>query len=73
MIIKLELRNSVEANEELKNKTIKIVIENLQKLNSEYRKLYSMMGGKATPQIDLMPFGNEMFVVKASKHKWVKR
>ena len=50
-----------------------VIFQHLIKLNSEYRKLHASIGDKALPYIELIPFGDPMFQVKKSKHRWVTR
>lgn len=73
LIINIEL----DRNKHLSRGKIKLVKEvifqHLIKLNSEYRKLHASIGDKAFPFIELLPFGDAMFQVKKSKHRWVTR
>ena len=34
---------------------------------------YASIGTKALPVVNLMSFGNPIFEVRKSKHKWIKR
>ena len=47
--------------------------KHLRTLNNEYRKLCASIGDWALPHIVLLPFGDPMFQVKKSKHRWISR
>lgn len=73
LIIMIEMNRNVHLTSSLKELTKLCIFDNLIKLNAEYRKLYHSINHKALPQIQLLPFGDPIFKVRGSKHKWVKK
>ena len=73
LIITVELRQGVRPSKKLETKLRESIFRNFVKLNIEYRKLYASIGTKALPVVNLMSFGNPIFEVRKSKHKWIKR
>ncbi len=41
-------------------------------MNSEYSKLYSAIGKKATPKVNLIEYGDPRYFKIKIKQKWVK-
>ena len=70
--IVVELSEGIKASDDLRKEITVQVVNELQKLNTEYAKLYASMGERATPKIRLVKFG-EINTRPGRKHKWVKR
>lgn len=70
LIIRLELKHGIVSTKEMCKKAQKIIFSSLVKLNSEYRKLYSSIGKKAIPLIELLPYDDKIFQIERAKHKW---
>lgn len=51
----------------------KAIIDALQKLNAEFYKLESVIGGKAHPKVHLIEFGDPRYFAVGAKHKWIKK
>lgn len=71
--INIELKYGIKKNNELKNKTTKIIIRQLLKENSEFRKTYSEIPDKATPKIVFWPYEHPLYFKSGGKQKWVKK
>ena len=72
LILNIELQNNTEPNKHLKKQVSKSMLDNLTQRNSEFNKLYNDLGPKkATPEINLFPYGDSQFKV-GIKHNWVK-
>jgi phenylacetate-CoA ligase len=64
-----------EGIEELTQHGIELAEEiqkNIMLVNSEYAKLYAMLGERTNPRIRLVPFG-KIDTIPGRKHKWVQR
>ena len=72
LIINVELNRRINPDRELNKLIKKKIIENLLSFNAEYRKLYASIKAKAIPEIRLLKFGDPLFKVKRSKHKWIR-
>jgi phenylacetate-CoA ligase len=68
----IELARDSQPSEALIESLTKEIVASLCKLNSEYAKLYSVIGARALPRITLIRYG-EMETIPGRKHKWVKR
>lgn len=64
LFINIELAPGKKPKKNLLQSINKSILHNLLKLNIEYRKLYSVIGDKATPKLKLFPFGGLGFVIK---------
>lgn len=51
----------------------KILIEELTTLNAEYKKLRASVGVKATPQVQLIEYGNKDYFGPGAKHRWKRQ
>ena len=70
--ITVELSRATEQSQSLIEALTREVVEGLCKLNTEYAKLYSVIGDRAKPAITLVRYG-EIQTIPGRKHKWVKR
>lgn len=70
--IVIELKPGVSINEDINKKITNEIVKNFIKLNTEYRKLYNSIQDKAIPEVTLVENGNEQFIIKKAKHKWVQ-
>lgn len=70
--IAVELKPKILANKEIKELITNTILENLLKLNTEYRKLFNSIHKKAIPEITLVKNGHNQFIIKKSKHKWIQ-
>ena len=71
--INIELAKDIPADNEYRDIASQTIIAKLTKLNGEYRKLRSAIGGKADPVVHLIEFGNKEHFANGVKHRWVKR
>lgn len=62
LYIKLELAKDAKIAHDTFRTIGKIIVENLIKLNIEYRKLYQTIGPKALPIIKFYPYGDKSFI-----------
>lgn len=70
--INIELAKKTINGNNLHRKATKIIVEKLKELNSEYSKLYSSIGKKATPKVNLIKHGDSKYFKIKIKQKWVK-
>lgn len=71
--ISVELKKNILQSDEIKKIITDSIVDNLLKLNTEYRKLFSSIDVRAIPEIILLNNGNDLFIIKKSKHKWVQK
>ncbi|MEK7066767.1 MAG: hypothetical protein AAB949_00105 [Patescibacteria group bacterium] len=62
LYIKLELAKGVKMSHDVFRLVSRSVVENLIKLNIEYRKLYQVIGTKALPTVSFTSFGDQSFI-----------
>lgn len=72
LLVNLELAEKVTDADGLKKTAIKVIVEKLNSLNSEYHKLYSSIGKRAIPKINLIKYGDQKYFKIKIKQKWVK-
>lgn len=68
--VKLELAKNLKLGKKDLKLARKIIIENLLKLNAEFRKLYSSISGKALVLISAVPSGHKIFKEQKTKGLW---
>lgn len=73
LIIRAELKRGQKISEKVKQEAKNAIVKNLVKLNIEYRKLFASIGDRAYPQIELKAYGDPMFQIRKSKHKWIRK
>lgn len=73
LVIEVELQEDVESIEAHVLLVKNSISNSLIHLNAEYRKLLASIQEKAIPEIILKPYGDADFIVKKSKHKWIKK
>jgi phenylacetate-CoA ligase len=71
--LNVELAQEVVARPEDQDIIERVVLEKLIKLNSEFRKLYEVMGDKVRPHVHLIQFGDPNYFARGVKHKWAKK
>ncbi len=71
--VAVELKPGVKVSQELVQLVATALFEHLIELNTEYRKLFNSIHEKALPEVSLVEHGHEQFIVKKSKHKWIKK
>lgn len=69
--LRVELRESVEPTGELATELRGLVTAALERTNSEYRKLRTVLGAAAEPAVTLVPFGSNGFHYTI-KHKYLE-
>ncbi len=69
----IELKSNTVLNNNIKKLISDTILENLLKLNTEYRKLYNSIGSKSIPEITLLENGHEQFIIKKSKYNWLSK
>jgi phenylacetate-CoA ligase len=73
LLINIELAQKVKNGDHLHREVTKIIVEKLKELNSEYSKLYSSIGKKATPKINLIKNGDPKYFKIKIKQRWVHK
>jgi len=73
LIIMAELARDIHPTKGRTKLLKEVIFQHLVKLNSEYRKLHASIGERALPHIELIAFGDPIFQVKKSKHRWIQR
>lgn len=71
--IEVELKPNIMPTEKIKQLVSGALFEHLIELNSEYRKLFNSIHEQAIPEVSLVEYGHEQFIIKKAKHKWVKK
>lgn len=71
--LNVELAQGVAARSEDQQIVELVVLEKLLKLNSEFRKLYEVVGDKVSPHVRLVEFGDQNYFARGVKHKWAKK
>jgi phenylacetate-CoA ligase len=71
LAIEVELSEGQKPSALLNNLFTKVIVATLQRVNSEYNKLYSSAPKEATPRVTLVPKGSINYT-EGRKHKWVK-
>lgn len=71
LLINFELAEKAKNGDHLHREVVKIVVEKLKELNSEYSKLYSSIGKKAVPKINLIKYGDPKYFKIKIKQRWV--
>jgi phenylacetate-CoA ligase len=69
--INIELARGIKADAQYMQLAKDTVISKLRRLNAEYHKLYTAVGIKAEPTINLLPYGDKKHFGNGVKHKWV--
>lgn len=72
LAINIELAKEKKNGVNLHRKATKVIVEKLKELNSEYSKLYSAIGKKAVPKVNLIKYGDPRYFKIKIKQKWVK-
>jgi phenylacetate-CoA ligase len=70
--IEIELRPKVLTTEEINKIITDEIVKSFKELNTEYRKLFNSINEKAIPEIVLIEHGDERFIIKKAKHKWIQ-
>ncbi len=73
LLVNIELAESVENGGSLQRLVTKTVVEKLNELNSEYRKLHTSIGKKAVPKINLIKYNDPRYFKIKIKQQWVKK
>lgn len=74
LVLTLEMKPKIRPSARLAVLAKKTIVKNLLRLNSEYRKLHSLMGERiAEPLIELAPAGDTRFAITKAKHWWFKK
>lgn len=73
LLVRIELAEGTKKSIQLANKVQNCIVEGLQKVNSEYRKLMEAIGSKALPMIELVENGNVDYFRPGAKQRWVKK
>ncbi len=68
----IELSRGSTPNAALHKTISQVVVNTLREVNSEYNKLYTSIGERALPTIELVPYG-KIDTIPGRKHKWIKR
>lgn len=71
--IDIELSRGIKNEAEVQRLIKHHLLEALTEVNAEYRKLHKSLGRQADPVVKLHEFGNEMFKIKAPKHRWTQQ
>lgn len=69
--ITVELAQDIHITAKLTELVASTIFKHLVELNTEYRKLFHSIHEKALPEITLVTYGHEQFIMKKAKHKWV--
>ena len=70
--IVVETARGVMPQPKIASKLGEHIVHTLRTVNSEYAKLYSSIGERALPHVEIVPFGS-VETVPGRKHRWVKR
>lgn len=68
--INVELKKNIKSKLNLKNIAQKIIVDNLNKTNSEFNDQYKSAPDKITPKIILWPYQHKKYFQSLAKHKW---
>ena len=68
----VELSSRTSPHAQMTDALAKEIIATVRTVNSEYAKLYSVVGDKAAPHITLVPYG-AIDTIPGRKHRWVRR
>ena len=71
--VAVELKKGINTNTDLVKIITSSLFDNLIELNTEYRKLSRSINQKAMPEVSLVEYGHEQFIIKKSKHRWVRQ
>ncbi len=73
LLINVELAEKIKGSSTLRQAVTKVVVEKLRLLNSEYNKLYSSIGRRAIPKINLIRYGDPRYFKIKIKQQWVRK
>lgn len=70
--VNLEMRPRVKMSKKIKETALKAIVENLDKVNSEFRELHRFLGKRALPQLIFWPAEDAKYFRPGVKQKWVQ-
>ena len=70
--VNIELAERVRNGGSLQRLVTKMVVEKLNELNSEYRKLHTSIGKKAIPKVELIKYNDPRYFKIKIKQQWIK-
>jgi phenylacetate-CoA ligase len=73
LAVHIEMQQDRSPNEELRMKTLELMLAELKKRSSEYRELHRHLGERANPRLHFWPAEHPEYFKPGGKQKWVKK
>jgi len=73
LLVNVELAERVRPTSFLKRHISSVLVKTLRRVNAEYGKLYTSIGGRARPSVRLFKKGSSRQFVRGIKQGWVQR
>ena len=70
--INLEMRPNTAMTKKAKEAAMKLIVNNLEKVNSEFRELHRFLGKRALPHLEFWPAEDVTYFRPGVKQKWVQ-
>jgi phenylacetate-CoA ligase len=70
--VNLEMRPHARITKKAKDAVLKVIVDNLDKVNSEFRELHRFLGKRALPHLTFWPAEDAKYFRPGIKQKWVQ-